>query len=81
MNYIFHEDGAHGWMQVPLSEIEGEEYSSYSYTDDTWGYLEEDCDLPKFLAEHVLFDTEQVDTMHHDYPCFIRDLPRLESAR
>lgn len=79
MNYIFHEDGAHGWMQVPLSEIEGEEYSSYSYTDDTWGYLEEDCDLPKFLAKHRT--DGPVITQYHDYPCFIRDLPRLESAR
>lgn len=49
----FHEDGGHGWLQVPHSllkrlQIAGK-ISGYSYRDVNFGYLEEDCDLSVFL--------------------------------
>ena len=49
----FHEDGGHGWLQVPHGLIKslgiGKEISSYSYKDKNFAYLEEDDDLSKFF--------------------------------
>jgi hypothetical protein len=51
--YIFHEDGGHGWLQVPLEELQelniDDQISSYSYVDDDYVYLEEDQDMSIFL--------------------------------
>jgi len=48
----FHEDSAHGWLQVPKQLIKklgiGAEISGYSYQDKNNIYLEEDCDLSLF---------------------------------
>ena len=44
--YTFFSDPGHGWIQVPLQEIErlAIRPSPYSYRDDSYGYLEEDGD-------------------------------------
>jgi hypothetical protein len=50
---IFHEDSGHSWLQVPhelINQLGIKEYiSNYSYRDAKYAYLEEDCDLGKFL--------------------------------
>ena len=50
---VFHEDGGHGWLQVPHTLISrlgiGSKISGYSYKDKTSAYLEEDCDLSIFM--------------------------------
>ena len=47
--YDFIVDPGHGWLKVPLSEIEGMTFSGYSYRDSKYAYLEEDCDAPAFM--------------------------------
>ena len=65
-NLVFMHDPAHGWLRVPLSMIEGETYSDYSYFNGRYAYLEEDCDMTRFLLNHTEVDTEQVDTRYFD---------------
>ena len=53
--YKFFHDPAHGWLEVPLSELLdleiADKISTYSYKSELRGmaYLEEDCDLTVFL--------------------------------
>lgn len=56
-NWTFISDPSHGWLRVPIGEIStsGFEPSEFSYLDDKWAYLEEDCDCSGFL-ESVGFD-------------------------
>jgi hypothetical protein len=72
--YMFHTDPGHGWLQVPLSEVKALhiEVSRYSYRDDKFAYLEEDCDAPKFMkamGEEVAYIEK-----HTDNESFIRNL-------
>ena len=55
--FKFHYDAAHGWLKVhklDLADIRMYPYNftSFSYRDNDWFYLEEDCDAGKFLAEY-----------------------------
>ena len=45
-------DTAHAWLKVPKQEYEESKFqaSKYSYQDDEYVYLEEDCDASGFLA-------------------------------
>jgi hypothetical protein len=51
--YRFFEDAGHGWLEVPRREVEasGAVISQYSYLDPATNmvYLEEDCDIKRFL--------------------------------
>src|SRR5690349_20594836 len=53
MSYEFFSDPGHGWLKVPLKEIEQlgllDKISNCSYANAGYIYLEEDCDLPLFL--------------------------------
>jgi len=54
VKYTFYEDPGHGWLRVPLAElaelgIEGA-ITPYSYQDNEFAYLEEDCDAAAFIA-------------------------------
>lgn len=48
VNFTFFGDTGHGWLQVPHSFIWElglqDRISIYSYVDETYAYLEEDCD-------------------------------------
>ncbi len=50
--YHFFSDQSHGWLKVLQSELESlgiaEKISKYSYTNDKYVYLEEDCDATLF---------------------------------
>lgn len=50
---VFHEDGGHGWLQVPMLLVKQlgitEKISGYSYKYKGDAYLEEDCDLSLFF--------------------------------
>jgi len=50
--YTYYQDPGHGWLKVTISEIERLmiEVSSYSYVRGDHAFLEEDCDMSKFLA-------------------------------
>ena len=55
--FIFHEDGAHGWLEVSYKDVTDlniqNEISDYSYINRTTEkiFLEEDCDATLFLKE------------------------------
>jgi hypothetical protein len=51
--YMFYQDPGHGWVKVFVKELEqlgiADKISSFSYRRKDIAYLEEDCDLEKFL--------------------------------
>lgn len=53
MKLDFYEDPGHGWLAVPLALLERlallDSISSYSYMRGRYAYLEEDCDLGRFM--------------------------------
>ena len=82
MEYRYIQDSGHGWIEVPLEELENIAYkiSRYSYMDKRTGkaYLEEDCDAAIFIKK--LKDTDTPYTFKEVYQenTFIRNLPRFE---
>ena len=73
---IFHSDPAHGWLQVPKRTYLAVGYaaSAFSYQDEKFVYLEEDCDAPRFIkkaeAKGLSFTMSE---KTHNGPCFIRN--------
>lgn len=53
--YTFYSDGGHGWLKVSAKELMDLDllskisYYSYMSPSGKWVYLEEDCDLTKYL--------------------------------
>ena len=51
--YDFYSDPSHGWLKVSLKELVSlgieSDISRYSYIKGENAYLEEDCDMPKFV--------------------------------
>ncbi len=54
MQYVYEQDPGHGWLIVPKSELSrlgiADSITAFSYQNGPWVYLEEDCDMPVFLA-------------------------------
>jgi hypothetical protein len=54
MKKVFHSDNGHGWLAVKLNELKmfgiEDKISSYSYVRGKTAYLEEDCDMSKFIT-------------------------------
>jgi hypothetical protein len=76
--YRFFEDDAHGWLEVPWREVEasGAAISRYSYFDPATGmvYLEEDCDVARFMrAERLDWRDIAIEDVCSSRP---RQLPR-----
>lgn len=75
--YKFHVDPGHGWLAVPVKELEEHnllsKISVYSYRRGDTVFLEEDCDAPLFIEAANLneYDWEYV---NHDDMSFIRHL-------
>jgi methyl coenzyme M reductase subunit C-like uncharacterized protein (methanogenesis marker protein 7) len=51
--FNFISDPSHGWLKVPVTELERlgiqNQISRYSYIRKGMAYLEEDCDMAKFI--------------------------------
>ena len=49
----FIEDPGHGWLRVPLADVAAlgiaEEITPYSFIDNDYAFLEEDCDYGTFM--------------------------------
>lgn len=83
INLDFISDPGHGWLKVPLHLLKEynilSDVSNYSYKDDYYGYLEEDCDaailIKKLKAMNMPYKIK-----HHDYnnECFVRRLRRIK---
>ena len=75
---FFYHDGGHGWLEVPIQAViaSGIVPSRYSYVDATTGmtYLEEDCDLGKWLD--VIGDEPPITDVYINRDAWVRDLPR-----
>lgn len=52
-NLTFIEDPGHGWLRVPLADVAAlgiaEEITPYSFVDNDYAFLEEDCDYGTFM--------------------------------
>jgi hypothetical protein len=80
--YRYISDPAHGWIEVPLEELEsiGYKISRYSYMNPKTGkaYLEEDCDAAIFIKKLKDTDTSYEIKEVYQENTFIRNLPRFE---
>ena len=76
--YTMHTDPGHGWLQVPIAEVErlSIRVSAYSYRTKDFAYLEEDCDFSAWAeAKRAAGEKFDVKVMHLDFDHFIRDFP------
>jgi hypothetical protein len=81
--YTYHQDPGHGWIEVPLSEVDrlGIRPSPYSYRTDEAAYLEEDCDAGLFIeAKKAKGEPYQFREVHSNRDSFIRNLNRFARA-
>ena len=81
LDYV--QDPGHGWIAADRQMLAFlgllEETSAYSYQDQDFVWLEEDCDAPRFLSalSRVGIDYQLVDT-HTQGDAWIRNLPRYQ---
>lgn len=81
MTFTYHTDPGHGWLQVSQQDLNDVglsyvDFSSCSYTDGKFLFLEEDYDMTKFLIEYKVKHGKQpnINEVFAD-PCFVRGLP------
>ena len=83
--FTFHYDSGHGWLEVDRDILDSvglteADFSTYSYKDRDYLYLEEDMDAYTFVktweAKHGEINVRQRDD---GYNSPIRDLPRIEA--
>lgn len=82
MGYAYHIDGGHGWLAVPLINLERSGFapSRFSYIDRPGqiAYLEEDCDMPGYLeAIGAIPGDPRLTTIDDGVTSPIRRLPRF----
>jgi len=75
-------DAGHGWLRVDKSNYIRSNFraSSYSYYDDEFVYLEEDCDAPLYINEHNVTNYRTLPEDYYDGDCFVRDLNNIYRA-
>lgn len=87
MKYQWFTDAGHGWLQVPVKELEEliieKDISVFSYIskDGQWAYLEEDCDASIFINAKGRDNVEFAEHEEYSEHSFIRDLPYFELAK
>lgn len=68
MEYEFITDPGHGWLKVPLADLNEfgvvHEITRHSYMTATHAYLEEDCDAPTFLKAAGLGNGSGIPNCH-----------------
>lgn len=71
--YTFYTDPGHGWLAVPLSELErlgiADKISTCSYVKGHTVFLEEDCDAPLFIKAAGI---TKINELHTDNESIIR---------
>lgn len=80
MQYTYHTDPGHGWIEVPISELRRLKLkpSPYSYKKGQLAYLEEDCDASDWAkAKRAAGEAFKLVTrnVNHDHP--IRNFSRF----
>jgi hypothetical protein len=81
MDYKFHTDAGHGWLEVSREELEllgiEHEISRYSYQAGGIVYLEEDCDANTFInAMDAKGVKPRIHYLTQEETSFIRSLER-----
>ena len=77
--FELHFDGGHEWLRVPKSIALGFTPTAYSYHDETYWYLEGDCDGSEFAQVYEGEHGRKLQWIGVDdgYDSFIRDLPHV----
>lgn len=83
--YHFYTDPGHGWLRVPLAELIelgiADSISGYSYVRHAFAYLEEDCDMTRFIdARNRVPDTFEVKEHYSPADSIIRNFTRYQDA-
>jgi len=77
--YLFIDTPAHGWLRVPLSELDAlrirDNITEYSYEDDLYAYLEEDCDLTTFIEAKERKHGPEYDIERDAYTVYTNEFP------
>jgi hypothetical protein len=81
---IYYTDPAHGWLHVPADclralRLTAADFSKYSYQGREGAlYLEEDCDMPKFLQAYQRHHGEKpaIRESYSARDSFVRGMPR-----
>lgn len=83
MTFTYHQDPGHGWLAVPFFQLRHlgmtrQDFSKFSYEYRGVAYLEEDCDMPKFMEawKKRYGSYPELESKHED-PTPIRGYPRL----
>jgi len=67
--YNFYSDPGHGWLRVKIAELRKlnlmDKISKYSYINGASAYLEEDCDIPKFINAKTAINQKLIIKEHH----------------
>ena len=80
MTFIYHQDPAHGWLQVSHRDLfrlglSYANFSSCSYVNLENMFLEEDCDMLKFLTAYKKKYGKEAELKEaFSDPCFVREL-------
>ena len=84
--FDFHTDSGHGWLKVSTTDLQAiglsvAEFSTYSYRDGAWLYLEEDLDAGTFIKKWESLRGE-IAIRHVDdgYDSPIRNMDRLPTV-
>jgi len=89
--FTWHVDPAHAWLQVAKTcfervGLDESNITKYSYQDNEFYYLEEDCDAATFLnalpssivtIDGVVHDPIHYSEIHYTDYAFIRNLERV----
>lgn len=69
----------HSWLRVPLSELDAlgirDNITEYSFKDNLYAYLEEDCDLMKFIEAKGKKQGSDYDIETDTFTVFIDEFP------
>lgn len=83
--YTFFTDAGHGWLKVPVSElielgIEND-ISHYSYMFGDWAYLEEDCDMARFIDAQYMRGLDVRWNSKVSQRSMVRNYPRYDTRK
>ena len=84
MTFQFYSDPGHGWLRVDLASakavgLEPSNFSTFSYQQGHWLYLEEDCDASLFVKEYMAKHNRPPVIKEHstNRESVIRNYPRI----
>ena len=82
--YTFHQDPGHGWLEVPVTDLQElglsiGDFTKYSYRRGENVYLEEDLDAGVFVNAYEAMHGQEVKyrSQYTDYDSPIRSYARL----